>query len=81
MPLTNQDLDQWLARVQQCQSRAQVFQLLDEFRPLDWTDEQRAMMGKTYIRLLEDRLKQQSEEAKTSDKKGGDDGPVWYEKM
>ena len=57
-----------------------MFKLLDEFRPLDWTDEQRSVMGKAYVRFLEERLKQAPEETKASDKKG-EDGPVWYEKM
>jgi hypothetical protein len=81
MPLTNEDLDKWLDRLQKCKSRPELFQLLDEFRPLEWSDEQRAVMAKAYMLLLENRLKQQPSDTAVADKKGGPDGPVWYEKM
>lgn len=81
MPQTNADLDQWLNKVQACKSRTELFKLLDEFRPLDWTDEQRSVMGKTYMLLLETKLKQQLSDTAVADTKGGPDGPVWYEKM
>jgi len=75
------DLDQWLKRVQKASSRPAVFKLLDEFRPLPWTDEQRASMGRAYIRRLES-IKQPDIPDETSPS-GQElpDGPVWYEKM
>lgn len=47
------DLNSWLNRIRQAETRAQVFAILDEFRPLPWTDEERAQMAKLYIRLLD----------------------------
>jgi hypothetical protein len=38
-------------------------------------------MAKAYMLLLENRLKQQPSDTAVADKKGGPDGPVWYEKM
>jgi hypothetical protein len=76
-----QNLDQWLEKVQNCKSRSELFKLLDEFRLLDWTDEQRSLMAKAYMLLLETKLKQQPSDTAVADNKGGPDGPVWYEKM
>lgn len=47
------DLNSWLNRIRQAETRAQVFSILDEFRPLSWTDEERSQMAKLYIRLLD----------------------------
>jgi hypothetical protein len=80
MAQSTADLEIWLAKVRLAKSHPEVFHLLDEFRPIDWSDEQRALMAKTYIKVLE--ATQTSSQTKTSDKqKDGADGPVWYEKM
>ncbi len=74
-------LESWLKKVHVAQTRTEVLRLLEEFRPMDWTDEQRAAMSKVYIRALE----QLAPEADTSDAQKAQvssaDGPVWYEKM
>lgn len=78
---SGKNLDDWLKRVQGARSRKEVFEILDQFRALDWTDEQCAMMAHTYIRVLE------NTKATAQDKESGGveeqaaDGPVWYEKM
>jgi len=79
------DIRQWHERVKGVKNKAELFQVLDEFRPLDWTDEQRAGMAKLYMRVI-DTLANQGEEvweekdATTADAMSFD-GPVWYEKM
>lgn len=60
--------------------------MLDQFRVLEWTDEQRASIGKLYIRLLE---VLPPEDGNSGDDDAGSGGPakpaeqeeVWYEKM
>jgi hypothetical protein len=80
MPQSTADLDNWLVKIRQAKSHQEVFQLLDEFRPLEWSDEQRAAMAKAYMKVLE--ATQTSSEAQAGGKqKDGNDGPVWYEKM
>ena len=81
------DLDQWLKRVQKAKSRLEIFKLLDQFRPLAWTDDERAAMGKTYIRQLEvmkdpddpDHPDHRDQSGPSGQEAA--DGPVWYEKM
>ena len=80
MTQSQQDLDQWLIRVRQAKSRPEVLKLLDEFRPLTWTDEQRSVMGKAYVRVL-DGLAPGPDETAAKNEKETPDGPVWYEKM
>jgi hypothetical protein len=46
------DFQSWLERVKVAASGQEVFQIVDEFRPGDWTDEERALMSKTYIGAL-----------------------------
>lgn len=46
-------LDYWLTRVRQAGGRQEMFDILDEFRSLSWTDEDRAQMSRTYVRRLE----------------------------
>jgi hypothetical protein len=46
------DLQEWLSRVKAATSSAEIFELLDQFRPGDWTDEERSLMSKTYIAAL-----------------------------
>lgn len=45
-------LKDWLALVQQVNTREEIFALLDRFRPLSWTDTERATMSVAYIRHL-----------------------------
>lgn len=77
------DLEAWLKKVHAAKSRADVFRVVEEFRPLTWSDEQRAVMAKTYIRAVEN-LAAGSEStagAAAPSVEAGADGPVWYEKM
>lgn len=46
------DLQAWLEKVKAACNGKEIFQIVDEFRPGDWTDEERAMMSKTYIAAL-----------------------------
>ncbi len=76
------DLQIWLKNVNAAKSRVDVFRLVEQFRPMEWTDEQRAVMAKTYMRAL-DRLapgEGSKSDAATTETEGPD-GPVWYEKM
>ncbi|MBA3855402.1 MAG: hypothetical protein C0507_00710 [Cyanobacteria bacterium PR.3.49] len=49
----NSDLNIWLARVKQAQTRKDVFRILDEFRKHEWTDVQCQTMSHLYIRLID----------------------------
>jgi hypothetical protein len=42
----------WLDQLKQCATNEQVFSLLDEFRPLSWSDDERAKMSHAYINRL-----------------------------
>lgn len=46
------DLQTWMNKVTRAQSRAEILTILDEFRVLEWSDEQRSQMAKLYMRLL-----------------------------
>lgn len=50
---TEADFNKWLARVKVATKHSEIFHILDEFRPFDWTDEQRSEMAKLYIRCLD----------------------------
>jgi hypothetical protein len=47
------DLSQWIERVKATKDKAELFSLLDKFRVLEWTDEQRSSIAKLYMRLLD----------------------------
>jgi hypothetical protein len=49
-------LDVWRGRITKATSVEQIFTILDEFRPYQWTDDDRAQMAKAYIMKI-DRLK------------------------
>jgi len=76
------NLESWLEKINAAKSRVDIFRILEDFRPLEWTDEQRAAMAKTYMRVLDGLApgKEASAPAATATTTG-DDGPVWYEKM
>ncbi len=46
------DLKDWLQKIKTATTSVEIFHILDEFRLQDWTDEQRALMSKTYIPAL-----------------------------
>lgn len=53
-------LTHWLACINETTCTEEVFEILDEFRPLSWTDQERASMSKVYMRQL-DQLNQQNQ--------------------
>lgn len=76
------NLQDWFKRVQGAKSRSEVFSILDEFRPLPWADEERSLMAKLYIRVLDSLPDDSGAVAPVAqDEKPANDGPVWYEKM
>lgn len=60
--------------------------MLDSFRVLEWTDEQRSSIAKLYMRLIDVLPNDQSSAADDTAASGGPGKPaeqeeVWYEKM
>ncbi len=81
--MTHLDLSAWVKRIQGAKKRSEIFAILEEFRPLPWSDEERSQIAKLYIRLI-DLLPEESGAAApvaASADKPANDGPVWYEKM
>jgi hypothetical protein len=74
------DIDQWIARVKKANNAKEVYATLNEFRPGPWSDEDRAKMAKTYIRVLE-RVGGSTADEAVEEVVDANDGPVWYEKM
>ncbi|MBY0357943.1 MAG: hypothetical protein K2W82_08065 [Candidatus Obscuribacterales bacterium] len=83
--MTNQplNLDDWLVRIRQAKDASTVYKILDEFRPLDWTDKERAEMFRIYIKVLDTLSKAAPPSGKGQKAAAAqeNDGPVWYEKM
>lgn len=46
------DINDWLNAVKTAKNSVEVFRVLDDFRPGQWTDDERALMSKTYIAIL-----------------------------
>ena len=80
MPQSAPDLNQWLERLASARSCQDVFQLLDAFRLLAWSDEDRARMSRAYIRVLK-KMTNSGSADETGAPLAVADGPVWYEKM
>ena len=79
----NLNLHDWLERISKAGSRKEIYKILEEFRPLTWTDNERSTMARHYMKVI-DNMPQEEEDDTTGDDtqaKQGDDGPVWYEKM
>ncbi len=81
------NLNDWMMRISRAKTRKEMFSILDEFRVLEWSDEERAMVAKHYIRLV-DKVDSgysasDADDASTKPQNAdaGADGPVWYEKM
>lgn len=53
VPRNPHDLGEWVNLIKTATSKDDVFAILDQFRSLPWTDEQRARISKTYIQLLQ----------------------------
>jgi hypothetical protein len=80
MTQAQQDLAFWQGKCRQAKSPQQVFQLLDGFRKLKWTDEESAGMAKVYMRTLDSMGYGKGEQTAPVEAEVND-GPVWYEKM
>ena len=90
-----QELSAWIERLKATKSRQQLLALVDEFRILEWTDEQRSSIAKLYMRLLDvlpdgggeplAAVSQSVPAAAASQPQTAapspDDEEVWYEKM
>jgi hypothetical protein len=75
------DLADWIARVQKCKAARDVFALLQEFRKLPWSDNDRARMSKAYVKVLERVGAPAADDCAAEIVEEKNDGPVWYEKM
>ena len=76
------DLNSWITRVQKAGTAKDVLVILDEFRPLSWTNDDRARMAKAYVRVLERiGMPADAEQDDSVAAAAEEDGPVWYEKM
>ena len=46
------DLSPWLERISRAKTQKEIYDILDEFKPLAWNDEQRSTIAKLYMRLI-----------------------------
>jgi len=46
------DLSPWLDRISRAKTQKEIYDILDEFKPLAWNDDQRSTIAKLYIRLI-----------------------------
>ncbi|MBS1954966.1 MAG: hypothetical protein JST89_12325 [Cyanobacteria bacterium SZAS-4] len=80
------DLSTWVEKLKSARNRNELFAMLDSFRVLEWTDEQRASIAKLYMRLIDVLPHDESAASDDTGKSGGPTKPaeqeeVWYEKM
>ncbi len=47
------DLSPWLDRIAKAKTQKQMFEILEEFKPLTWNDDQRSTVAKLYMRLID----------------------------
>jgi hypothetical protein len=47
------ELNHWVDRIKTASSPEEIFAILDEFRPLNWTDRQRSEIARVYMRRIE----------------------------
>lgn len=77
-------LEDWIEKVRQAGSKAELFALLSEFQKLGWLDSQRVTMSHAYTKVLDRILENEEQDsslASDSNEESIDNGPVWYEKM
>ena len=78
------NLDDWIAQLKNANSQEELYTVLDNFRTLAWTDEQRALVSRLYIRLLENILASPASVPLSQEKvvatKFDSEEPVWYER-
>lgn len=77
----NLNLQLWIERVRGAESYEKVMKILDEFRTLPWSDQQRSEMSHFYMRILDNLPKPTTTTAQAAKATNENDGPVWYEKM
>lgn len=80
------ELSTWVDKLKSAKNRTELFSMLDSFRVLEWTDEQRASIAKLYMRLIDVLPHDESAAADDAAKSGAPTKPaeqeeVWYEKM
>jgi len=80
------DLATWIEKLKSAKNRTELFAMLDSFRVLEWTDEQRSSIAKLYMRLIDVLPHVESTTEDEESKPGGVTKPaeqeeVWYEKM
>jgi hypothetical protein len=46
------DVKPWLTRISNAKTRREILQIMEEFRVLDWDDDQCSAAAKLYMRLL-----------------------------
>ncbi len=80
------ELSTWIDKLKSAKNRTELFSMLDSFRILEWTDEQRSTIAKLYMRLID--VLPHNEAADADDKansgaptKPAEQEEVWYEKM
>jgi hypothetical protein len=79
--MSNNTLDKWIDRVRAAGSADNLFGILDEFRTVDWTDEERMKMSHAYMQRLASIVRASAVTGKKAAQAAANDGPVWYEKM
>lgn len=75
------DIQDWINKVKRAESAQDVLHILDQFRPLAWTNQERSAMAHAYLRVLEKMPKVEEAIAPNAKQSEASDGPVWYEKM
>jgi hypothetical protein len=48
-----EDLALWIERLKRVKTRRDLFSALDQFRVLEWSNEQRSQIAKLYMRLID----------------------------
>jgi len=48
------DLSPWLERISRAKTQKEIYDILDEFKPLAWNDDQRSTIAKLYMRRIAD---------------------------
>jgi hypothetical protein len=81
MNSTKVPLDSWIERVRGAGSADNLWVILDEFRTVEWTDEERAKMSHAYMQRLASIVRASAVGGKKAAQVAANDGPVWYEKM
>lgn len=83
-------LEDYVQKILKTKSATELLKILAEFRKGDWNDIERQKVSHTYMRVLDNIMKNSPDEVKnaaaaaaaaSSSAAPANDGPVWYEKM